>query len=107
MPRKSLSMRKITEVLRLKFDCGATNREIAGACSMGVATVHEYLTRAQCADIGWPLPPDLSEQEIEHQLFPKDPALSATMLRLANSVMFAGDTCTVAATGELLIEVGK
>ena len=76
MPRKRLSMRKITEVLRLKYDCGATNREIANACSMGVATVHEYLARAQCADIVWPLPPDLTEQEIEKRLFPKDPALS-------------------------------
>jgi transposase len=76
MPRKRLSMRKITEVLRLKYDCGATNREIAGACSMGVATVHEYLTRAKCAQIAWPLPPDLTEQEIEKRLFPKDPALS-------------------------------
>ena len=76
MPIKRLSMRKITEVLRLKFDCGATNREIANACSMGVATVHEYLARAQRADIVWPLPPDLTEKEIERRLFPRDPALS-------------------------------
>ncbi len=74
MPRKRLSMRKITEVLRLKHSCGASNREIASACCIGVATVHEYLTRAKLADIGWPPPPDLTEQEIERRLFPKGPA---------------------------------
>ena len=32
-------MRKISEVLRLKVQCHATNREIANACSIGVASV--------------------------------------------------------------------
>ncbi len=76
MPRKRLSMRKITEVLRLKYDCGATNREIAGACSIGLATVHEYLTRAKSGGVAWPLPPNMTEKEIEQRLFPKDPLLS-------------------------------
>jgi transposase len=63
-------MRKITEVLRLKHQCAATNREIATACAIGCATVHEYLARAKRAGIGWPLPPDMTEETLQSKLFP-------------------------------------
>ena len=76
MPKTRLSLRKNTEVLRIKYDCDAANRKIANACSMGVATIREYLARGQRADIVSPLPPDLTVQAIEKRLFPKDPALS-------------------------------
>lgn len=70
MPRKRLSMRKISEVLRLKVQCHATNREIASACSIGVASVSEYLGRASRAGISWPLPEGLTEVELECRLYP-------------------------------------
>jgi hypothetical protein len=38
-------MRKIKEALRLKFELGLGHRQIARSCSIGVATVHEYLSR--------------------------------------------------------------
>lgn len=36
-------MRKIKEVLRLKFDVGLGLRQIARSCSIGLGTAHEYL----------------------------------------------------------------
>ena len=48
-------MRKIKEVLRLKFEVGLGLRQIARSCSIGLGTVHEYLQRAEAAGVTWPL----------------------------------------------------
>ncbi len=41
-------MRKIKEVLRLRFELGMGQRQIARSCSIGQATVSEYLGRPSC-----------------------------------------------------------
>ena len=48
-------MRKIKEVLRLRFELGLGQRAIARACSISQSTVHEYLNRAAAAGVVWPL----------------------------------------------------
>lgn len=45
------SMRKIREVLRLKFECERSNRQIALSCRIGAGTVSEYLQRAKASSI--------------------------------------------------------
>jgi DNA-directed RNA polymerase specialized sigma24 family protein len=50
---RRLSMRKVREVLRLHFECGCKHREIAAACSVSAATVCDYLSRAEEAELGW------------------------------------------------------
>ena len=70
MAAKRLSMRKIKEVLRLKWEHGLSNRKIARSCSISRSTVAEYLRRAEEAGLSWPLPPELDEAELEKQLFP-------------------------------------
>ena len=52
-------MRKIKEVLRLKFAVGLGLRAIARSCSIGLGTVHEYLQRAEAAGVKWPLGEEL------------------------------------------------
>ena len=47
MSQEGLSMRKIKEVLRLRFDLGLLQNQIARSCSIGQATVHRYLERAR------------------------------------------------------------
>jgi len=66
-------MRKIKEILRLKFELGLKNREIARSCLIPHTTVANYLRRARDAGLTWPLPPDLDEGTLEHQLFADDP----------------------------------
>jgi transposase len=70
MPRKRLSMRKIREVIRLKYYCNRSIREISGSCGIGRGTVGDYLHRSKAAGLGWPLPDDLSDTALEQQLFP-------------------------------------
>ena len=65
-----LPMRKIKEVLRLKHEHGLGQRAIARSCGVAQSTVVEYLRRAQAAGLSWPLPPDLSDGELERRLFP-------------------------------------
>ena len=55
MPAKRLSMRKIKEGLRLKWERGLSNRQIAAACSVSRPAVSEYLRRATEAGLSWPL----------------------------------------------------
>ena len=47
MAAKRLSMRKIREVLRLKYELGFTHRMIAKALRVAVGTVSEYLAKAK------------------------------------------------------------
>jgi transposase len=70
MAKKRISMRQVRQVLRLKYEHGLPNRSIAKACSIGVATVSEYLGRARQAWLGWPLPEDLDDRVLEARLFP-------------------------------------
>ena len=70
-------MRKIKEVLRLKWAQGLSNRQIAKACGIARPTVGEYLRRAADAGLSWPLPTDLDEATLERQLFPPPPSLPA------------------------------
>ena len=64
-------MRKIREVLRLKFGLGLKDREIARSCSIPRSTVGNYVSRARQAGLcTWPLEPDLDEEALEALLFP-------------------------------------
>ncbi|MCP5203923.1 MAG: IS21 family transposase [Pseudomonadales bacterium] len=77
MPAKRLSMRKIKDVLRLKWGKGMSNRQIASSCGIGRPTVAEYLRRAEEAGVSWPLPADLGDVRLEQLLFPPPPDLPA------------------------------
>jgi len=68
MAQERLTMRKIKEILRLKYEAGLSNRAIAGACNISNSTVGEYLRRAEKAGISWPLG-DLSEEDLYKKLF--------------------------------------
>src|SRR5271165_2164761 len=61
-----MSMRKIKEVLRLRFELRLGQREIARACSISQGAVHNYLKRAAAAGIAWPTPEGWDEQRVEY-----------------------------------------
>ena len=78
MPAVRLSMRKIREVLRLKFDSGQTNRRIARSCHISRPTVADYLLRFEEAGLEWPATEALDDTTLEHKLFPPAPVVSTT-----------------------------
>jgi transposase len=77
MPAERLTMRKIKEILRLKFELRLKNREIARSCSIPHSTVANYLRRARRAGLVWPLSPDIDDAALERQLFQSDVQVAA------------------------------
>jgi len=63
-------MHKVTEVLRLRLQAGLRDRAIARCLKLSPTTVGDYLRRAADADLGWPLPDELDDDELERRLFP-------------------------------------
>jgi transposase len=66
-------MRKIKEVLRLRFEHGLSHRAIARSCGIGITSAREYLVRAKAAGLVWPLPEGLDDGALEALLFPALP----------------------------------
>lgn len=64
MPAERLPMRQVREVLRLKYVCGQSARQIAAAVGVSRYTVAEYLRRAGVVGITWPVPPSLTRRPL-------------------------------------------
>lgn len=56
MPTERLSMRRIRDVLRLKFEAGLSDRTLAAAVGISKAAVAAYVYCARAAGLSWPLP---------------------------------------------------
>lgn len=64
-------MRKIREVLRLKFEHGLSERKIASSCRISRRTVAEYIRRAKAAGVSWETAKDIDDVALERMLYPK------------------------------------
>jgi transposase len=62
-------MRKLRDVLRLRYATKLQQRAIAQACGLGLGTVNTFLQRARAAGLTWPLPDDLDDAALEARLF--------------------------------------
>jgi len=74
MAREKTSMAKIREILRLKYQLGLSNRQIAASCGMGRRAVSEYWELAQKNGIDWSKAQGLTDTELEQELFQHRPA---------------------------------
>jgi len=70
MTQASLSMRKIEEILRLKFAVGLSHRAIAQSCRVSASTVSTYVAYAKGVGLSWPLPEGMTGEELEKKLSP-------------------------------------
>ena len=77
MPGERLSMRKIREVLRLRFAQGLSQRAIGISLRLSTGAVNTYLNRARRAGLSWPLPDGLDDVQLETLLYPPPPAVAA------------------------------
>ncbi|CAB5283901.1 integrase catalytic region [Burkholderia multivorans] len=53
MPAHRMSMRKLKEVLRLKWACGLSHRQISRAIGISVGAISAYAARASAAGLDW------------------------------------------------------
>ena len=63
-------MRRTSEILRLKYEVGLSNRQIARSCGLTHTTVSNYLSRVLAAGLCWPLSEGLDEDRFQALLFP-------------------------------------
>jgi len=71
-----LPMRTIREVLRLKLDCGLSDRQIANSTGLARSTIGEYLRRFHESGLLWPLSAALQERDLTSCLFPPVPVIA-------------------------------
>jgi len=62
-------MRRVREILRLKHECRATDREIARSLGVARSTVALTLERVAAAGLCWPLPATLTDRVLEAMLY--------------------------------------
>jgi hypothetical protein len=70
MPAERVSMRKIRDALRLTYALGMSRRLVSEATGIGKTAVGEYVRRAVAAGLGWPIPDEIDDAELERRLFP-------------------------------------
>lgn len=69
MATERLSMRKIRDVLRLKWEQGRTHRETARSLDMGLGTISEVLKRALAAGLDWQTVSTLDDVTLERRVY--------------------------------------
>jgi transposase len=70
MPAERISMRKIREILRLKWVCGLSHRQVSRSCGLAHGTVGDYLLRTAAAGLTWERVEGMDDGELERLLYP-------------------------------------
>jgi transposase len=63
-------MRKIKDVLRLKYEADLSCRQIAASLKLSVGVISKYTQAAEAAGLSWPLPDGLDDTTLAARLFP-------------------------------------
>ena len=69
MPAERLGMRKVREIMRLKFGAGLAHKAIGRSLGIAASTVRLTLQRAAEAGLSWPLSDDLTDVVLEEPLY--------------------------------------
>jgi transposase len=63
-------MRKIREILRLRYAAGLSIRQIKASTKLSVGAIQQLLSKADALGLGWPLPPQLDDIELARRFYP-------------------------------------
>lgn len=69
MPAERLEMRKVREIMRLKFGAGLAHKAIGRSLGIAASTVRLTLQRAAEAGLSWPLSDDQTDAVLEERLY--------------------------------------
>jgi len=75
-------MRKLKEILRLRFEAGLSYRQIAAAAKVSVGVAAKYVAQAERAGLTWPLPDNPDEAALA-RLLGQTPDVPARLSRYA------------------------
>ena len=71
MKPKKVTVLRLKEILRLHYQAQLSTRQIARSLHLSRSVVSKYLIRARCAELQWPLPPDVGEDQLRAILQPR------------------------------------
>src|ERR1700742_5128281 len=77
MPAKRSAMRKIREILRLKFEANLSHQRIAAATGVSKGAVTNTVARAVAASLSWPLAAEVDESRLGSLLYRQAAARSS------------------------------
>ena len=80
MSTKRVSMQKLKEILRLRFEAGLSGRQVARCTNLSVGVVSKYLRRFGDTELPWPLPDDIGESELAKALRGPEPQRSLALV---------------------------
>jgi transposase len=69
MPAERISMRKLLDILRLRFEARLSFPQIAKALNVSAGSAHSICKRAESLGITWPLPDGLTQEQLEVLLY--------------------------------------
>jgi transposase len=75
-------MRKLKEILRLRFEAGLSYRQIAAAAQVSVGVAAKYVAQAERAGLTWPLPENQDEAALA-RLLGQNPDVPTRLSRYA------------------------
>lgn len=70
MAAKRITMRKIRDILRLRFAAGLSIRQIKNSTKVSVGAIQKLLGKAQELELSWPLPDDLDDTALAGLSYP-------------------------------------
>jgi transposase len=76
--KRRLPMRKIKEILRLKYDAGLSYHQIARGINVSTSTVHDIINRFNKAGLSWPLAAELEDEKALEALLYLEQKAAAT-----------------------------
>ena len=63
-------MRKIKEILRLRYEAGRSIRQISSSAGISVGAIQKLLEKAAQAQLSWPLPEEMGDAALSQLLYP-------------------------------------
>ena len=70
MTKRGISMHQLREILRLHYEIGLKDREIARSQAVSHVTVGDIVKRFERTDLIWPLPDDVGDAVLHRHLYP-------------------------------------
>ena len=71
MPNQSIAMRKIHEILRLRFDVGLSFRQISQCADVSTGAIQKMFKRLEGSPVSCLLPDGMSDVQLARQLYPE------------------------------------
>jgi len=81
-------MRKIREVLKLRFDSKFSNDRISECCGLSKTSIKRYFRKFKDSGITWPLSEEITDEILEQNLFPKSSGKKPAVINLNYEYIF-------------------